>query len=74
MDVSIIVDVKLGKLFNPNFTLEKSKKLIAKFDLNNDGKIDLQEFLCFFGNYLPTLAPEKARTVVEQLLLRPKAT
>ena len=48
--------------------MEKSKKLVAKIDLNNDGNIDLEEFLCFFGNYLPTMSAEKARVTVEKLL------
>lgn len=50
----------LGTSFSSTFTPEKCNKLLSRMDYNHDGKIALDEFLAFFGNFCQGM-PDRQR-------------
>ena len=64
--------MQVGLVFNPQFTKDKCAVLLKKLDGDGDGKVDLDEWLSFFGLFLPALPPAKAKAGITQLLGKTK--
>lgn len=52
--------MELGSSFSSTFTPERCNKLLSRMDYNHDGKIALDEFLAFFGNFCSGM-PDRQR-------------
>ena len=70
--VALVVAVQVGLVFNPQFTKDKCAALLKKLDGDGDGKVELDEWLTFFGLFLPALPPAKAKAGIAQLLGKTK--
>ena len=69
---SAFVAVQVGLVFNPQFTKDKSAALLKRLDGDGDGKVDIDEWLSFFGLLLPTLPSATAAAGIALLLARSK--
>ncbi len=64
--------MQVGLVFNPQFTKDKSAALLKRLDGDGDGKVDLDEWLTFFGLLLPTVPSATAAAGIALLLTRSK--
>ena len=58
---------RLALMFNPHFTIEKTYSMLARMDVNQDGKVSKDEFMAFFGDYLFSLPKKKAENQLREL-------
>jgi Ca2+-binding EF-hand superfamily protein len=58
---------QIGQKFNPHFTIEKTQSMLARMDVNSDGKVSLDEFMAFMGDFLFSLPKKKAEKALAAL-------
>jgi Ca2+-binding EF-hand superfamily protein len=64
--------LQVGALF-PTLTEDKCRKFLQKLDRDGDGKVDLGEWLTFFGPFLSKLPADHVAPGIARLLTNANA-